>query len=69
MALSDAQTAKAQADAREFLEYAIIGLCSCLGIAVSDLGDTYEVPVTEDDEFYSAHLALSRQVAALVALP
>jgi len=69
MALSDAQVAKAQADARAFLEYSIIGLCACLGIPVTSIGDSYDNPVTEDDEFYIVHDALSRQVAALALLP
>ena len=69
MALSAEQIAKAQAEAREFLEYSILVLWSCLNIAIEELGDTYEVPVTSDDEYYEAHLALSRQVAALAQLP
>jgi hypothetical protein len=69
MALTAEQTAKAQAEAREFLEYSILVLCSALGVSVSGLGDTYEVPVPEGDEYYEAHVALSRQVAALALLP
>lgn len=69
MALSAEQTAKAQAEAREFLEYSILVLCSCLNIAVETLEDPYTVPVDETDEYYEAHLALSRQVAALAKLP
>jgi len=69
MALSAEQVAKAQAEAREFLEYSILVLCSCLDVPVESLGDSYEVPVGDSDEYYEAHLALSRQVAALAKLP
>jgi hypothetical protein len=69
MALSEAQIEKAQTDARAFLEYSILGLCSCLGIPVTSIGDSYEIPVDADDEFYRFHDALARQVAALALLP
>ena len=69
MALSEAQKIKAQQEAREFLEYSILTLASILGILVSDIDDEYVVPVGEDDQYYEAHLALSRQVAALSLLP
>lgn len=69
MALSEAQKLKAQQEAREFLEYSILALASILGIVVSEIGDEYIVPVDEEDQYYEAHLALSRQVAALSLLP
>jgi len=69
MALSAEQVAKAQTEAREFLECSILVLASILGVSVDTIGDEYVVPVTEDDEYYEGHLALSRQVAALALLP
>jgi len=69
MALTAEQTAKAQAEAREFLEYSILTLCSMLGIIVGDLGETYDVPVAEDHPDHGAHSALKRQVEALALLP
>lgn len=69
MALSAEQTAKAQTEAREFLEYSILVLASILGVSLEAIDSEYVVPVAEGDEYYEGHLALSRQIAALALLP
>lgn len=68
MALNDAQAAKARSKAIEFLELNITQLALTLNVLENELGESYVIPVAEDDPQYKSYLALNNMAIRLSTL-
>ncbi len=68
MALTAAQTATAEARAKEYLEYSIYTMCLLLPEAPDDITSSFVIPVASDHALYNAYDCLKKQVAAFEAL-
>jgi hypothetical protein len=68
MALSAEQLSKAKNEAIAHLEYSINVLAASLGVDVSEIGDSYEHGLPENDVMYRSHEVLRKHVDNLSKL-
>lgn len=65
MALTAEQIAKAQEEAREFLEYSVFKIGLTLGLLPEDISGSMIVPVEEGHPEYASYQSLIRQALIL----